>query len=329
MTKRGILALCIAGALALCGCAPMTPALQSTATAVPGTDPVLPEAQAPETLYTAQTATLYFRFQDEPYLAPESRVITQSPSEAYELALLTALLAGPSTHAASLTALFPEGTRVLSTARQGRTLFVTLSKEIMNPYPDEPAGMSSATANAASLIRRQLCMQSLVATVTENCDVDDVQVLVEQTGTAAESLRLKQRYFLTTEDDSLLVGLQTRQEDLLLTPGNTLRAILDKWLTQDWARLYLYLAAKDPVSGVERPSLSDFVTAMENLPRLAACDFSGGSVSPDGRWATFTLHAGILDGAGTRQLPGRVVRLYRSNDLWQISLAQLTQWLEE
>lgn len=328
MSKRRMLALCVAGALLLGGCAPAAP-LKSMATVVPGTDPVLPQAQAPEALYTTQTATLYFRFQDEPYLAPESRVITQAPSEAWELALLTALLAGPGTHAASLTALFPEGTRVLSTARQGRTLFVTLSKELMNPYPDEPAGITAATADEASLTRRRLCMQSLVATATENCDVDDVQVLVEQTGTAAESLRLKQRYFLTTEDDSLLVGVQTRQEELLLTPGNTLRIILDKWVTRDWARLYLYLMAKDPVSGVERPTLSDFVTAMENLPRLAGCDFSGGSVSPDGRWATFTLEAEILDGGGTRELPGRVVRLYRGGDLWQISMAQLTQWLEE
>ena len=328
MSKRRMLALCVAGALLLGGCAPAAP-LKSMATVVPGMDPVLPQAHAPEALYTTQMATLYFRFQDEPYLAPESRVITQAPSEAWELALLTALLAGPGTHAASLTALFPEGTRVLSTARQGRTLFVTLSKELMNPYPDEPAGITAATADEASLMRRRLCMQSLVATATENCDVDDVQVLVEQTGTAAESLRLKQRYFLTTEDDSLLVGVQTRQEELLLTPGNTLRVILDKWLTRDWARLYLYLMAKDPVSGVERPTLSDFVTAMENLPRLAGCDFSGGSVSPDGRWATFTLEAEFLDGSVIRNLPGRVVRLYRGGDLWQISMAQLTQWLEE
>lgn len=290
---------------------------------------LLPEAQAPAELYATQTATLYFRFLDEPYLAPETRAVTYAPSQAYELALLTSLLAGPSTHAAELTGVFPEGTRVLSTSRQGRILFVTLSKEIMNPYPDEDAGITAATAGTESLLRRQLCMQSLVATVTENCDVDDVQVLVEQTGTAADSLRLRQRYFLTTDDNSLLVGLQTRQEELLLTPGNTLRAILDRWATQDWTRLYRYLAAKDPATGEEKRSLSDFITAMEGLPRLVSCTFSGGSVSPDGCFVTFTLCPTLLTDGQTRELPGRVLRLYREGDLWKISLAQLIQWLED
>lgn len=294
-----------------------------------GGDSLLPEAQAPAELYATQAATLYFRFLDEPYLAPETRAVTYAPSQAYELALITALLAGPSAHAAELTSLFPEGTRVLSTARQGRILFVTLSKEIMDPYPDEPADLSAATAGAESLLRRQLCMQSLVATVTENCDVDDVQVLVEQTGAAAESLRLRQRYFLTTDDDSLLVGLQIRQEELLLTPETTLRAILDGWITQDWARLYRYLAAKDPATGEERRSLADFIAAMEGLPRLVSCAFSGGSISLDGASATFTLCPAVLDGGQAREIPGRVLRLCREDGLWRVPLAQLTQWLED
>lgn len=113
------------------------------------------------------------------------------------MALISQLLLGPGTASADLNVLFPEGTRVLSTVRQGRTLFVTLSREIMNGYPDEPVDwQEDAEWRTEAPLRRVLCMQSLVATVTENCDVDQVQVLVQAGSTGSGSLRLKQNYFL-------------------------------------------------------------------------------------------------------------------------------------
>lgn len=316
--------------LTLTGCAAPASPLRATATLVPGTSPRLPESAPDETLSAREDAMLYFRYQSEPYLAPEGREITHSPAESYELALVTALLSGPAPQSAELGTLFPAGTQVLSTARQGRTLFVTLSQEVMNGYPDEPAAWQSDPYWSQEVpLRRALCMQSLVATVTENCDVDSVQVLVAHDGGDMSSLRLKQKYFLDTHDDNLLVAPMTRDESLLLTPGNTLSVILHLWQQQDWQRLYLYIAAADPVTGEERRSYTDFVTAMENLPRLTACSFSGGSVSMDGRWAAYTLDADVL--AGDRQPERReckTLRLLRENGLWKITLSQLTEWLE-
>lgn len=339
MKRRGKVNRCGA-ALLLClllcsGCAALevNPMLENVATVVPGTDPILPEAQEEgvSALQSQQQATLYFRFLDEPYLAPESRTITQAPSQSYEMALLSELLSGPGTHSADLSGLFPEGTRVLSTVRQGRTLFVTLSDEIMDGYPDEPASWRDSAAWQQEVpLRRVLCMQSLVATVTENCDVDQVQVLVQQEQTAASSLRLKQRYFMDGAAEEELVGPMTRDDSLLLTPDTTLEAILTCWQNQDWQRMYRYLALRDPASGAERATEQDFITAMEQLSRLTSASYAGGSLSADGSCMTYTLSARLKDAAGYEwDVTQRVVRLYREGDRWKTTFEQITGWLEE
>ncbi len=326
MKRLLILLLCC---LLLSGCSFNMAESHLSTTAVPGTSPILPEAVAAQSLATSNEALLYYRYYDEPYLAPERRTILQSPSQAYEMALLTALIAGPSGRDDSLNTLFPEGTQVLSTARQGRTLFVTLSGEIMDRYADEAENLSSENAGTESILRRQLCMQSLVATVTENCDVDEVQILVEQGDNATESMRMRQKYFLTTSDDTLLTTPQTRQDNFILTPENTLNVILNKWEMRDWSRLYRYMASVDASNGETLMSQSDFITAMEALPQLTGFTFEGGSVSADGQTVTYSLNVSMLTADGqTLTRTGRVVRLCRENDCWKITFSQLTDWLE-
>lgn len=322
MKKRVlILLLC---ALLLTGCSTVGLPMGGTlATNVPGTDPILPEAQAPAALSSRQTATLYFRYLSEPFLAQETRSITHSPSRPYELSLLTELLSGPGSHSADLTALFPAGTQVLSTVTQGRTLFVTLSREILSGYPDD----SSITPQEQQL-RRKLCMQSIVATITENCDIDQVQILVEQTGNVTGSLRLQESYFMADPQSTALVGPMSREEGLLLSPGNTMELVCDLWRSRDWQRLYQYIALRDPSTGVERVNYRDFVTAMENLPMLSAYEISGGSVTQDGAVATYSLTATTLNASRETTHQGCILRLCREGSIWRVTLDQLTGWLE-
>jgi len=317
-----LLALC---ALTLAGCSTARlPQGGASATNVPGVRSALPEAQAPASLDSRETATLYFRYLNEPFLAPETRIITHSPSRPYELSLLTELLSGPGSHSTDLTGLFPAGTQVLSTVTQGRTLFVTLSKEILAGYPEDSAGTP-----AQQQLRRRLCMQSIVATITENCAIDRVQILVEQTSSTGGSLRLQESYFLADPQSTALVGPMTRDDSLLLTPGRTMELLCELWRSRDWQRLYQYIARRDPSTGVERVSYSDFVTAMENLPLLSQCIVTGGSVTLDGTQATYTLDAATLDKGRETLHPGCILRLCRESGLWRVTLSQLTGWLEE
>ncbi|MGN1021069.1 MAG: GerMN domain-containing protein [Aristaeellaceae bacterium] len=306
----------LTGACSLGGKAPVTTAPSST----------VPAAEAPAEMTRQGTATLFFRYMDEPYLAPESRVVNQSPSRPYEQVLINALLSGPTGH--DLTSLFPPGTRVVSTTRQGRTLFVTFSQELMNAYADEPDTWASDPAWQTEVpLRRLLCMQGIAATITENCDVDRVQILVQQDTSSIGSLRLEKRYFMLGETG--LADPIVRDDSLILTAEHTLSVILELWQQKDWQRMYLYIARQDGGTGLDRPVYRDFITAMNALPALTEASFTGGSVSTDGSITTFSLSARLRMSDGSDEdRPSRTIRLRREDGLWRITMTQLTSWME-
>lgn len=315
--SRRLLPLLLA-LLLLTGCAGVNDPLAGQVTSLDEDIPA-PLPAAPQAAASSQTATLYFRYLDEPFLAPESRALTVAPGRSTEAALVDALLAGPGIRFPHLTALFPAGTRALSVVRQGRTLFVTLSREIMDAYPDEPQdGQNDRFWAQEAPLRRRLCMQSLVATVTENCDLDTVQVLVEQSSTT-DSLRLRQAYYLDGGDPQALADPLLRDDSLLLTPSTTLNAALSLWQTRDWTRLARYALAEDEEALREQAA---------GWPLLLDYAFTGPTMSEDGRTATFTLTATIRDSVGPRRLEKRVLRLFRDGGLWRVPPEQLSGWLE-
>ena len=292
---------------------------------------VLPEAELPEATQLRDRATLYFRFQNEPYLAPETRIITQLTGQSFEQALLEALFAGPGTRVSELNSLLPDSVQVLSTLRQGRVLLVSVSREFLNQLPDEPVDWQEDDWWRQEMpLRRRLAMQSIVATVTENCDVDEVLILVQQRGQTNASLRLRQNWFLDDSEDSVLTGPQTRDESVLLGPERTVEAILSHWLQRDWQGLYLYLLSADSADSQSRLSYRDFVSEMEGLPAVLSAACAGCTVSLDGRQATATVSFSLRGEDGqAKPLPGRVLHLERMNSIWKIDMAQLVGWLKE
>ena len=277
-----------------------------------------PQPDAPDFLISQDVVTLWFRYLDEPLLAPETRALSLSPDRPMEVSLLTALLAGPDVQSTELTGLFPAGTRVLSTVRQGRTLFVTLSRQIMDAYPDEPQDWRRDPYwSTEALLRRRLCMQSLVATITENCDIDTVQVLVEQHDVATDSLRLRQRYYLTTDGNELADAL-LRNDQLLLSPGTAMSTILTLWQKRDWPRLQRYM-----VSTEDEETLP---SRLDALPHLLNFTLTGPTITD--QTATFTMTATVRGEAGTTTATSRVLRLYQERGLWRVTFEQLAGWLE-
>ena len=306
------------------------PLADAYATLVPGTSSILPQAEDSQPVRSTTEAILWFRYLDEPYLAPEVRTITRSASQTYEMALISQLLLGPGAASPELGSLFPEGTRVLSTVKQGRTMFVTFSSQIMDAYADEPVDWQESSAwRTEAPLRRVLCMQSLVATITENCDVDQVQVLVQSGSSSVSSLRLRQNYFLDDSEDAVLASPLTRDDSLLLGCEQTLSLILENWIHQDWARLYRSIAARDPVSGESRVDQDTFIRQMQALPTVTAAQKSTATLSADGTCATFAVGFTVLTASGTtKQVSSRILRLYRDDGLWRTSFDQLTGWME-
>ncbi|MGN0780041.1 MAG: GerMN domain-containing protein [Aristaeellaceae bacterium] len=320
--KLMMVALLLTALLLLLGAYSLRPAPSSASAA--SSD--IPTAEAPSEMTRQGAATLYFRYLDEPYLAPETRMVNHTPSRPYEQVLISALLSGPTGR--DLTGLFPPGTRVISTSRQGRTLFVTFSAELLSAYADEPDTWADDPAWQLEVpLRRQLCMQGIVATITENCDVDRVQVLVQQDTAVIGSLRLEKRYFMKGETG--LADPIVRDDSMLLTAQRTLSVVLALWQQKDWQRLYDYIARQDGGTGLDRPTYREFVATMEALPALTDASFTGDSVSTDGSVATFSLTAQLRMPDGRQEhRPARTLRLRREDGLWRITMTQLTAWME-
>lgn len=320
---KRLMLLLLGACLLLTGCAAHDPLADIASTA---TDLHIPAPEEDSAIRRSDTATLFFRFGTEGLLAPETRTLEISPTAPYELTLLQALLSGPAASSLELSGLYPPGTRVVSTLQHGRTLFVTLSRQIMNKWPDEPDNPAPADDWTQEIrLRRLLGMQAIAATVTENCDVDEVVILVEQGSDLTGSLRLRESYYRTGAQSSDLAAPLTRDETLLLTPQTTLEVILQCWMERDWQRLYPFVARTDPATGAARPAYADFAAAMNALPHLTQSRFTGGSVSPDGLFAVFTLDAELLADGHAAGLHSAVIRLYRERGIWRIGLSQLTE----
>ena len=299
-------------------------------------DPVAPMATSVETnVYPAASpsaitqaeaqSTLWFRFGQEPVLAAEIREVSHSSADSYAMALLQALLQGPGAASTELNGLFPQGTRVIAVHQSERLIFVTLSRHIMQGYADEPENWRSDPAWAIEVpLRRELAMQAIVATLTENCNVDAVVILVEQTGEATDSLRLRQSYY-TLDGDMTLAAPLARNEALLLTPARTAEIILQCWQESDWARLYRYVARTDPSTDLQRPDETDFVSQMAQEAHLLYAQAEGGSVSADGCHAVFTVHGAWLADGLEQPFSGMTLRLVRERDVWRVGLSQLTE----
>ncbi len=316
MRKQSFIFVMLLCAL-LSGCARQTSPLSPVLTTDAAIPAVNTQAARPETT----SATLWFRFTDEPCLAPESRTIETSPTMKYETALLAALVDGPASATDELSGLFPPGTEVLGTYITGRMLFVTLSREIMDAIPGEPANWQSSEAWAREVpLRRALAMQSIAATATENCDVDAVVILVEQSDAVTNSLRLRQSYYCDGSDGDALADLLYRDEAMLLTPNRAAEIVLQSWHERDFARLYKYVARDG------RPDEAAFLADMAGLAHLTEVNCSGGSV--DGRKAIFTLNGWYLVNGTEVALENVTLRLIREDGLWRIPLSELTMHKE-
>lgn len=286
--------------------------------------PEIPAPAVSDLPRTQRSATLWFRFGTEPLLAAETREFSAAPQDIDALLILQALLEGPGAAGTELQPLFPQGTRVLAVQQSGRLMFVTLSRHIMNGFADEPDDWRAHPVWAEEVpLRRRLAMQSIAATLTENFGVDQVVILVEQSATVTDSLRLRNAYY-TLDGDTTLAEPLMRDEALLLTPARTAEVILQCWQECDWARLYRYIARNAPFTGMTRPDEDAFIQQMAAEKRLLYAEAAGGSVSLDGKEAVFTLRGAFLQDGQAQPFSGMVLRLTREKGIWRVDLSQLT-----
>ena len=266
----------------------------------------------------SQKITLYFRYGDSAYLAPEQREIQVKRNESMEKAIVASLIQGPAASAVSLSGLFPPGTAVMAATVQGDTLFITFNEAFLGRYADEP----SDTASSESTLRRQLCLQSLAATLTEEGLCAQVQVLVYRGTVQDNSMRLQAGYLNRSNDDTLLPPV-TRDEKYLLTPYNTARLILQAWQAQDCTSLYDLTAKEGENAENTRPGEQGAFDAFSAARTLAEFDLSPGSVSFDGQTAVLTAELTVQDQGMEQTVQGYPLLLCREAGVWKMDYTRL------
>lgn len=316
MKKKLILLSVAAMCLFLSGCGVRTGEIP-IATDVPGFDMVLPEVRAPEYTADQKTVTLYFRYGDEELLAPEIRQISVTPDTSLEEKILSELLGGPDSHTTELNTLFPPGVRVKNVSREKRTLFVTMTTELM----ERP--METGETDRYTLDReRYLAVQSLVGTVTENCGVDEVQILLAEDGKEKGAIRLPASYFREGAEGPS--GPVTRDSTVFLTPEMTAEFLMESWRNEAWAKIYPLLDQPQD----DRLTYQDLVARMNGLPGITDFRLSGAGISPNGTEAVFSADITIRQRDGTVTcLQGRILRLKRVSGIWKTDYDLLTGWV--
>lgn len=289
-------------------------------------DALLREGNEGQRLISASTAelspdsraiTLYFRYRDSAYLAPEQREIEMKRNESLEKAIVSALIQGPEASSVALSALFPPGTEVLSAAAQGDTLFITFNEAFLGRYADE----STDAVSSEGTLRRQLCLQSLAAALTEQGLCAQVQVLVYSSAAQNTSMRLQKGFLNRTNDDSLLPPV-TRDESCLLTPYNTASLILQAWQAKDWPTLY-DLIAKGENAANARAGEQNAFDAFAAARTLTDFALSPGSVSFDGQKAVLTASLEVQDQGAEETVQGYPLLLLREEGIWKMDYTRL------
>lgn len=324
--KRLLLGLCLPCCLfLLCGCAASTnPLKKAEATLVPGLNMKLHDAAASDSNVTTLEVALYYRYLSQPMLAPEYRTLTVRRDESPELALVRALLEGPSSGHSDLKALFPQGTQVEGVAANGSLLYITFSEAMLDDDIPSDWQQRSEWQTEAPLLR-SLAIQSVVASVTESFPYTGVQILVHRRSEMQTSLRLDNAYFL--DGSTGLSEPQTRNEALLLTPQNTASIVLAAWQHRDYATLYDLIANLN--EGEPKPSYQDVILQLDAFPSLADFYVSAGNVSLTGAQAVITAQLSILKNETQSTLVAYPLLLARENGIWKISYQQLLALMDQ
>lgn len=302
----------------LCGCAP-NPLERAEATSVPGLDMNLHAASASDSNVDSLQATLYFRYLDTPMLAAETRTLTVRRDESPELAIVRALLSGPSAGHSELRPILPEGVEVEGVSKKDNILYITFNEALLTrdrvpaDWQQRPDWASEAP------ILRALIIQSAIASVTESFSYTGVQILVHKTSEVQTSLRLENEYFLN--GTAGLSDPLSRDESLLLTPENTAAAILAAWELRDYGTLYHFIVNVE--NGEAKPSYQDVCLRLDSGASLSGFTVSGGSVSRDGGRAMITAQLSLLQEDVSPLTLTYPLPLVRENDVWKISYTEL------
>lgn len=254
---------------------------------------------------------LYYGNEDQKYLVAESRVIDAAANDPMEKSVLRELFKGPERTSGEYNYLINKDTQVVQVNSGGEVLTVTLSKEFL----EWPATVSEPK-------QKELAVYSVVNTLVEATGYAQIQLLVDRDSTGVgQRIRVEELGYREDAADSTsgMLGVLQRSAQLVLTPENTMKCILDAMLKKDYAAVYPFIAYNDAYGGTKTAEAS-FLTEMQATatPTLEGYTVREIIVSDDGQSATvmldYTLRYATEDSATRTNVPTYLVK---ENGIWK------------
>ena len=286
--------------LILCGC--------RTEVIRPADEEINPGSDAART--EKVVVQLYYGNEAQKYLVSESRVIDAAANDPMEKSVLKELFKGPETTSGEYNYLINKDTQVVQVNSGGEVLTVTLSKEFL----EWPATVSEPE-------QKELAVYSVVNTLVEATGYAQIQLLVDRDSTGVgQRIRADELGYQEDAADSTsgMLGVLQRNAQLVLTPKNTMKCILDAMLKKDYAAVYPFIAYNDAYGGTKTAETSFRTEMQESMLTLEGYTVREIIVSDDGQSAVvmldFTLRYATEDSATRTNVPTYLVK---ENGIWK------------
>ncbi|MDP2892728.1 MAG: GerMN domain-containing protein [Bacillota bacterium] len=270
------------------------------------------------------TASLYFRYADEYLLSSETRVMDIPSNERIEATIVRALIKGPLPANTELYPVINPKTKVGSVSDNGEFLFITLSKDFLLPFGDEPQDyLTNPDWTEKVWERQRLGLYSIINTLTELGQFSSIQVFVDVDGTGyGQRIKLKDAGFAGDPDEEQPLEPQLRQDSLILTPGRALENTLKLLMDRDYSKAYGYLNQKYIQDGLTEEQLKEALNGSDKT--LEDFDIVGENVSGDGKSAIVTIDCTVAGKNGDSVHKSAIpMRLVRVNECWKLTYEAL------
>jgi hypothetical protein len=283
-------------------------------------NPVDPDADG--TIAPNETKVqLYFRYLDTDMLSSETRSIQSYSNQRVELAVLRALLAGPS-QGSGLSRIIDSQTRVVSVSDEGDTLIVTFSEEFLRKSSNLPDGWGEdAALREEEYLKKRLAVYSVVNTLAGMGNYSHVQILIDfnNTGIGQKVGRSSFGFVEDAQNKNKPLSPLAFNESVTLTAQNTVDAVLRALSAHDWQTAYLFLSAKTE-SGLNRPLFDSVARSLQqNASKLFSYEVTGEIYGSDGKRAVVFVDLSFELPDGTRiSKTSAPVRLRAINEVWLI-----------
>ncbi len=219
-------------------------------------------------------ANLYFRYQNQSQLVPESRTIQVRNSEIAEYALIKELLRGPMQSGGQLFSTFPQGVEVLHAVpiADNRILAVTFSENFLMKDIAIQDPIEETT-------KRKLLLQALTLSITDTFSYTGIQVFIKPNNENEAAYRLDTGYLLQ-EDKTVLLPL-TREDNYVSNPQNNAQLLLQALLHQDVEKALPYI--------YNAPAQNELRNMLQDLPLGDSFTVGSGSLYANGQKATLAI----------------------------------------